>query len=91
MGTHTHTHTFSLGLHTPRENRLCQRCSARCVEDEMHVFECAKYEALRQKHGITLPPACDDAYFCSLMNPANGADWKRLAAYLSDVFLMRNA
>ncbi len=57
----------------------------------MHVFECAKYEALRQKHGVLLPAACDDAYFRLLMNPTSGADWKRLVAYLSGVFLMRNA
>ncbi len=37
---------------TPREGRLCTRCNARCVEDEMHLFECARYEAVRQKHGL---------------------------------------
>ena len=37
---------------TPREERLCTKCTEKEVEDETHIFTCPAYRDLRNKYGI---------------------------------------
>ncbi len=87
-----HKLCIETGRHTniARDARPCRCCEAACVEDELHVFECAKYHGLRSLYGYET--AHCDATFRAQMNPSDSAeDWKKLAAYLCDVFTMRES
>jgi hypothetical protein len=93
--------TFRMGCHklniewlrhklpvVPRPQRLCECCDAGVVEDEMHIFECTLYGALRDEFGLTQAPMTDAAMY-TIMNPTTPFGWKQLAVFLQKVFLER--
>ena len=75
----------------PRPQRLCERCSKQCVEDEYHmIFECDAYECLRDRYhslfydyGDNHSPA--DRSMAAFMDQ----DVHRVAAFIHDCMLAR--
>jgi hypothetical protein len=76
----------------PRPQRLCERCSEQCVEDEYHmVFECDAYEGLRDRyhslfsdHGYNQSPASRS--MAAFMHQ----DVHQVAAFIHDCLVTRS-
>jgi hypothetical protein len=64
-----------------RAQRTCGHCSGE-VEDEMHIFYCPQYSALRYELNITVPAEQSDACMRACMNGYTPDQWVALANFL---------
>ena len=81
----------------PRNARTCQCCNAGAREDELHIFECEAYTALRAAYTDIIPGYPDlhdpDTWMRQTMNPSSDfrANWTRWADFLIKAMVVREA
>jgi hypothetical protein len=74
----------------PRDDRVCTCCEAGIREDELHIFECACYADLRERHNIAPVSGNVDLYMQTVMNPGTHPEpWIKLAEFLVAVLARR--
>ena len=82
--------------HTPPEERLCNYCSEKCIEDEFHfLMSCNHYQEIRSSLKMSIIKECknfanleENAQFIYMMSSGQEISY-HVAKYIHDAFVLR--